>query len=258
MPWGGEPLEPWRRAGDVHPVQTQHVEVDVQVERAAEALDQGDGAGAGSGLRVPGLVDEVRGQCPVNDAKNLAHHGRAGGQQETQRERHREHPLAHRHPRQDVVHQQGSALGHAPGPATGAEPPAFATERHQAFVMAGIAAHAQKAVFQPPTLEVVLELARILMRHILEHNYEWEKILKNAILSFSRRMCLVIFTPFRDKTHVIKIDKPHEKVPLISFKKGDLTKHFVGIDWVLAENLSTATQFGIEHIFFLEKREREG
>ncbi len=31
----------------------------------------------------------------------------------------------------------------------------------------------------------------IFMRHVLEHNYEWKKILENALKSFTQRMCLV-------------------------------------------------------------------
>lgn len=39
----------------------------------------------------------------------------------------------------------------------------------------------------------------IMMRHVLEHNYQWKKILLNAIYSFNKKICLVIFTPFSEK-----------------------------------------------------------
>lgn len=37
------------------------MEVDIQVERSAEALDQGNGAGACRGGPVPGLANQMRG-----------------------------------------------------------------------------------------------------------------------------------------------------------------------------------------------------
>lgn len=33
----------------------------------------------------------------------------------------------------------------------------------------------------------------ILIRHVLEHNYDWPLILRNAVESFRKRMCLVFF-----------------------------------------------------------------
>ncbi len=39
------------------------------------------------------------------------------GQQQTQRDGQREHPLAHRHVRNDVIDQVGGGLRHAPGTA---------------------------------------------------------------------------------------------------------------------------------------------
>lgn len=32
------------------------------------------------------------------------------------------------------------------------------------------------------------------MRHILEHNYEWARILDNALASFTQRMAPILFT----------------------------------------------------------------
>ena len=73
---------------------TQQVEVDVQVQRAAEALDQGHGAGLRGGLRQPRPADQVRGNRPVDDAEHGGQGRRLRGKQEAQRERHGEHPLA--------------------------------------------------------------------------------------------------------------------------------------------------------------------
>ena len=94
----------------------------------------------------------------------------------------------------------------------------------------------------------------IMMRHILEHNIEWEKVLDNAISSFKKRFCLVLFTPFTDKTKVIAQNKKHGvDVPDISFSKRDIERHFKGLKWKLTENLKTKTGYGIEHLYYIEK-----
>ena len=49
---------------DAHPVAKQHVEVDVEVERATEALDQGDRTGLGRLTGKSGLPDAAS-EIPV-------------------------------------------------------------------------------------------------------------------------------------------------------------------------------------------------
>lgn len=59
----------------------------------------------------------------------------------------------------------------------------------------------------------------LFMRHVLEHNREWKKILENALDSFTERMSLIFFTPWADKTHVV-----HEwqSIPFISFNRQEI------------------------------------
>ncbi len=76
-------------------------EVKVEVQCGAEALDQCHRAGARCVWREPGLLDQVRGNDAVDDAQYLAHERL----------------------RQNLIHQQGGTLRHAPRPATGAEKP---------------------------------------------------------------------------------------------------------------------------------------
>ncbi len=45
-------------------------QVDVEIECTAEALDQGDGAGACAGSRVPDLADQVCGQRAIDDTRH--------------------------------------------------------------------------------------------------------------------------------------------------------------------------------------------
>ena len=93
----------------------------------------------------------------------------------------------------------------------------------------------------------------IFMRHILEHNYEWEKILKNAVSSFTKKMVLILFTPYSEQTRQLTFYEP-VGVPDISFKKSDITDLFVGCEWFGLDNLKTQTVYGVEHIFFLTKK----
>lgn len=94
----------------------------------------------------------------------------------------------------------------------------------------------------------------IMMRHVLEHNYDWGNILNNATISFTKRFCLVLFTPFTDKTKVIAQNKKFGvDVPDISFNKNDIEKHFKGLKWSVTENIKTKTGYGVEHIYYIEK-----
>ncbi len=62
---------------------------------------------------------------------DLQHRGkqvRLGGEQMPQGDRKRDHPLAHRHVRDDLLHQMGRGLGHPASPTRRAKPSPFAGE----------------------------------------------------------------------------------------------------------------------------------
>jgi len=63
------------------------VEVDIEVERTAKALDQGHCASLCGGFGKTGFVDQMRGNGAVDDAQYLAHNGGLPGKQKAQRER---------------------------------------------------------------------------------------------------------------------------------------------------------------------------
>jgi len=94
----------------------------------------------------------------------------------------------------------------------------------------------------------------IFMRHVLEHNADWRKIVANAVASFTRRMVLVIFTPLGDITRQIATSSLHTSFPVpdISFRKEDLTEFFKHLNY-REESLRTDTQYGTEHVFYIEK-----
>jgi hypothetical protein len=57
----------------------------------------------------------------------------------------------------------------------------------------------------------------IFMRHVLEHNYNWKKILENALASFKKRFFLAIFTPMSDGDEAVQLAfVPGYEVPDLS------------------------------------------
>jgi hypothetical protein len=94
----------------------------------------------------------------------------------------------------------------------------------------------------------------IFMRHVLEHNADWRRILANAIASFRERMALVIFTPLVDTTRQIATSDGLTSVPVpdISFRKDDLTAFFRHLNYV-EESIQTDTQYRTEHVFYIQK-----
>jgi hypothetical protein len=88
----------------------------------------------------------------------------------------------------------------------------------------------------------------IFMRHILEHNPNWDMILGNMMGSFRKRLVLIFFTPFSSYTHPLVASGLYD----FSFRKEDITDFFHGFTWH-EENLQTDTQYQHEHIFYVER-----
>ena len=112
-----------------------------------------------------------------------------------------------------------------------------------------------------PFVDKVVDLATytsnadgILLRHVLEHNPAWEKILANALHSFGKKLCIAVFTPFAEETKVIEYYKKMDVVD-ISFKRDDLVRHFEPFQWTGEEDMQTDSQYGVEHIFYIERNE---
>lgn len=92
----------------------------------------------------------------------------------------------------------------------------------------------------------------VFMRHVLEHNYEWRRILRNACRSFTQRFVLVLFTPLVAGTHEVAF-VADPGVPDIAFALDDITAFFDGCDW-RHETLASETAYGEETIFYVERR----
>ena len=97
----------------------------------------------------------------------------------------------------------------------------------------------------------------LFMRHVLEHNYAWQAVLRNACRSFTKRMCLVLFTPF--STDSVTKQLAHNAqhgvdVPDLSLPLSEITQIFAEHKCSFTlETLATPTGYGIEHVFRVYK-----
>ena len=80
-----------------------------------------------------------------------------------------------------------------------------------------------------PFADVIADLADytsmaecIVIRHVLEHSYRWQRILDNACASFRSRLCVILFTPLAEETHVLQVEPDYCDVPVIAFRLTDL------------------------------------
>ena len=112
-----------------------------------------------------------------------------------------------------------------------------------------------------PSADAVVDLRQytsdvegILLRHVLEHNpIGWRQIFLNALKSFSKKMVLVIYTPFGDVTRNIRRRSPPDiSAPVaLSFRKEDIVSYITpDVSWftIVGEPLAQ-----YETMFFLQK-----
>jgi hypothetical protein len=97
----------------------------------------------------------------------------------------------------------------------------------------------------------------IFMRHVLEHNYEWESVLAGAMASATKKLCVVLFTPFSSEgTKELAHNLMHGvDVPDLSLDKQrfeDILNTFEFSKITIEEHV-TATGYGIETVILVEK-----
>ena len=134
-----------------------HSKVEVQVQRAAEALDQAHRAALRAGAADARLIGQPVPDHALHDGQYRADDLWLAGEQPAQGERNAQHPLAHRARAEHVVRQMPRRLGHAARTAARAEPALLARERHQSLGMTLLAHHAQEPVFEYAAAQVGLE-----------------------------------------------------------------------------------------------------
>lgn len=96
----------------------------------------------------------------------------------------------------------------------------------------------------------------IFMRHVLEHNYDWEKILFNSVNSATDKLCIVLFTPFLQNTKELKhclnigVDVPDLSLSKIKFEE---IINSVNPKSVKYEFYNTQTAYNQEIVVYIEK-----
>ena len=136
------------------------MEVQVQVQRRAEALEEGDRAAllrahAPVPANAPPQLGEQRAQ---EGAEHFARELAIVGAAVAKRVRKREHPLPDRHRGEHAEDEMRRGVRHAAAAAGGAEAAALARERHEAIVAALVAAQAQEAVGEDAAAQEGAEL----------------------------------------------------------------------------------------------------
>jgi hypothetical protein len=108
-----------------------------------------------------------------------------------------------------------------------------------------------------PVTDVIADLREykseadgILLRHVLEHNHDWKKVLDNVIGSFKKKLVIILFTPLVSNTKQIATNA--NNIPDISFRKDDILAPLKGFQ-VKEEVLRTRTQYGIEFVFYVSR-----
>ena len=95
------------------------------------------------------------------------------------------------------------------------------------------------------------------MRHVLEHNYCWEDILKNAMESARKKLAITVFTPFSngDTIEIAHNLKHGVDVPDLSLDREKFIEilYSVKTKKVSHERIATATGYNFEEIFLVEK-----
>ena len=95
--------------------------MNIQVQRTTETLNQGNCPCVSGRFCITGFPSQVRSNGAVDNTRRLAHDFGLAGEQEPERERYAEHPLAHGLMGQYLVNQQGGTFCHTTCPATGTE-----------------------------------------------------------------------------------------------------------------------------------------
>lgn len=93
----------------------------------------------------------------------------------------------------------------------------------------------------------------ILIREVLEYIPEWKKVLENAKASFKDKLCLIISTPFIERTAVTYISPSGVKER--SFRKKDILDEFKGYK-LKEETIKTDHLYNQDFILYVQKANR--
>ncbi len=94
----------------------------------------------------------------------------------------------------------------------------------------------------------------LFMRNVLEHNYAWDRILRNAVSAFRQRMVLALFTPWHDgqeSSCELRFEEEYG-VPTLAFRRDAIERHLDGLRFDLLE-LDSGSFYKADHVYLIEK-----
>jgi hypothetical protein len=94
----------------------------------------------------------------------------------------------------------------------------------------------------------------IVLRHVLEHDYRWREILRNAATSAELRLVVILFTPTGRTAEIAWNEDPG--VPDLSFDLDDLRSELGAFEVEVIELDSPATQYGTETVLLCQRSDR--
>lgn len=86
----------------------------------------------------------------------------------------------------------------------------------------------------------------VLLRHVLEHNPDWRLVLEGAVASFTKRLCVVLFTPNTGREEVLRVNR--RGIPDLALDRGEVASFFDGLKHTV-QHLRSATEYGVETVY---------
>lgn len=164
------------------------MEVDVQVERASEALNEGNCSRVefGSKALLLGFFLDESSDCPVGDLQGFGLDFWVLSQDEANGHRKGENVLANTDSRKDLVYEMSSRFSHSSATARGAETSLFARKCQEFLMLALAAFEPEKAMGQDPAakegVEFFFDVTRQRPSFSFGHSLEGAKILSNSLV----------------------------------------------------------------------------
>lgn len=93
------------------------------------------------------------------------------------------------------------------------------------------------------------------LRHVLEHNYSWKDILRNALSSAKEKVVITFFIPVQDIPETVEVTYNPIGVPDLKISKKefyDVLKEFKPTE-IVKESFVTGTQYNNEEIYYITK-----
>jgi hypothetical protein len=93
----------------------------------------------------------------------------------------------------------------------------------------------------------------ILLRHVLEHDYDWHMILENAVRSFTKRLAVVFFMPLEPFTRLHSAESNGSPILILSREGVMRTLKGLSVREEVVSGLEHTYPYHEETIFYVER-----